>query len=75
MGFPQDIKDYTDAIQKRLGDKQSISLQDAIIKMDRVSSRIALQKAREIEAVGQEVNTGDTKLSTVEGIGESNNIS
>lgn len=73
-GFPQDIKDYTDAIQKRLGDKQSISLQDAIIKLDRVSSRIALQKAREIEAVGQEVNTGDTKLSSVEGIEESNKI-
>ena len=73
-GFPQDIKDYTDAIQKRLGDKQSISLQDAIIKLDKVSSRIALQKAREIEAVGQEVNTGDTKLSTVEGIKESNEI-
>ena len=73
-GFPQDIKDYTDAIQKRLGDKQSISLQDAIIKMDKVSSRIALQKAREIEAVGQEVNTGDTKLSTEEEIEESKKI-
>ena len=73
-GFPQDIKDYTDAIQKRLGDKQSISLQDAIIKMDKVSSRIALQKAREIEAVGQEVNTGDTELSTEEEIEESKKI-
>lgn len=73
-GFPQDIKDYTDAIQKRLGDKQSISLQDAIIKLDKVSSRIALQKAREIEAVGQEVNTGDTELSTEEGIEESNKV-
>ena len=63
-GFPQDIKDYTDAIQKRLGDKQSISLEDAIIKLDKVSSRIALQKAREIQ--GQNDNkTDDDKLSTV----------
>lgn len=53
-GFPQDIKDYTDAIQKRLGDKPSISLQDAIIKLDKVSSRVALQKAREIEAENKE---------------------
>lgn len=70
-GFPQDIKDYTDAIQKRLGDKQSISLQDAIIKLDKVSSRIALQKAKEIEAVEQVTDTVDNKLSTNEVIEES----
>lgn len=73
-GFPQDIKDYTDAIQKRLGDKQSISLQDAIIKLDRVSSRIALQKAKEIESVGQTTDTGGSEVSANEGIEESNRI-
>ena len=73
-GFPQDIKDYTDAIQKRLGDKQSITLQDAIIKLDKVSSRIALQKAREIEAAGKSVDTQNTKLSAEEGIKESNKL-
>lgn len=73
-GFPQDIKDYTDAIQKRLGDKQSITLQDAIIKLDKVSSRIALQKAREIEAAGKGVDTQNTKLSAEEGIKESNKL-
>lgn len=73
-GFPQDVKDYTDAIQKRLGDKQSISLQDAIIKLDKVSSRIALQKAREIEAVGDNAKTDDIEASTIEGIKESDDI-
>ena len=70
-GFPQDVKDYTDAIQKRLGDKQSISLQDAIIKLDKVSSRIALQKAREIESLN---NDGNAKLSTSSEIDVSDNI-
>lgn len=59
-GFPQDIKDYTDAIQKRLGEKQSISLQDAIIKLDKVSNRIALQKSREIENSAKNI-IGDDK--------------
>jgi hypothetical protein len=61
-GFPKDVKEYTDAIQNRLGNKPSISLEDAIISLDKVSSRIAIQKAREIR---QENNVGEAKKDTV----------
>lgn len=58
-GFPQDVKDYTDAIQSRLGGSQSISLEDAIIKLDKVPTRIALQKATEIKQSLKDSNTDD----------------
>ena len=55
-GFPKDVGDYTDAIQKRLGNTPSISLEDAIIKLDRVPSRIAAQKANEIRKMSKLIN-------------------
>ena len=59
-GFPKDVKDYTDSIQERLGHKPSISLEDAIIKLDKVSSRIAIQKAAEIRAETGSKTEGDS---------------
>lgn len=74
-GFPQDIKDYTDAIQRRLGGVPSISLQDGIMKLDKVSSRVALQKAREIELKMHKddtVKVNNTTLAKIEDAIETN---
>lgn len=48
-GLPRDEKDMVDNIHKRLdSNNPSISLEDAIMKLDRVPLRIAKQKAAEI---------------------------
>ena len=61
-GFPQDLKDYTDAIQSRLGNQPSISLTDAIMKLDKVPTRLAMEKANEI--LGYKSENTDTKVDT-----------
>ena len=55
-GFPKDYKEMVDAVQKRLGDQPSISLEDAIQFLDKVPSRVAMQKAAELR--------GETKEET-----------
>ena len=48
-GFPKDELDDIKAVQLRLeSDRPSITLEDAIMKLDRVPLRVARQKAREI---------------------------
>jgi hypothetical protein len=47
--FPKDIKEFTEAIMLRLNSKiPTISMSDAIMKLDGVSNRVAIQKANEI---------------------------
>jgi hypothetical protein len=47
--FPKDEKEHTEAIMQRLNaDIPTITLQDAIVKLDHVNSRTALLKANEI---------------------------
>lgn len=49
-GFPKDNKEFTETIQKRLNDDNStITLEDAIQRLDNVPSRQAKQKAKEIK--------------------------
>lgn len=49
-GFPKDELDDIKAVQLRLeSDRPSLTLEDAIMKLDRVSLRVARQKAREIK--------------------------
>jgi hypothetical protein len=47
--FPKDIKEFTEAIMLRLNSRiPTISMSDAIMKLDGVSNRVAIQKANEI---------------------------
>lgn len=47
--FPKDLKEFTEAIMLRLNSNvPTISLSDAIMKLDGVSNRVAIQKANEI---------------------------
>jgi len=50
-GFPKDVREYTEAIQLRLGGKQSLSIEDAIMKLDGVTSKEALIKARYLQGL------------------------
>jgi hypothetical protein len=65
-GFPKDTKEYTEAIQSRLGGKQSISLDEAIRKLDHVSSKEALIKAKYLQGISDSIikNSNNTMLET-----------
>lgn len=67
--FPKDIKEYTEAIMLRLNSKiPTISMSDAIMKLDGVSNRVAIQKANEILGV-----TKESKVEKFEAENISNN--
>ena len=53
--FPKDLKEFTEAIMMRLNSKTpTISISDAIMKLDGVSNRVAIQKANEILNIKEE---------------------
>ena len=53
--FPKDLKEFTEAIMMRLNSKTpTISISDAIMKLDGVSNRVAIQKANEILHIKEE---------------------
>lgn len=53
--FPKDLKEFTEAIMMRLNSKTpTISISDAIMKLDGVSNRVAIQKANKILHVKEE---------------------
>lgn len=68
-GFPKDELSDIQAIQSRLeSSRPSITLEDAIMKLDRVPLRVAKQKAEEIRAeqYRNSINTDNIKVSTDE---------
>lgn len=71
-GFPKDELDDIKAVQLRLeSNRPSITLEDAIMKLDRVPLRVARQKAREIheEMIRLNVTDNDTqdiKINTID---------
>lgn len=62
-GFPKDDYKDIEAIQKRLESKvPSITLEDAIMKLDRVGLRVARQKAAEIRGEQARFNEEQTEV-------------
>lgn len=53
--FPKDLKEFTEAIMMRLNSNiPTISISDAIMRLDGVSNRVAIQKANEILKIKNE---------------------
>jgi hypothetical protein len=64
--FPKDTKEYTEAIMLRLNSKvPTISISDAIMKLDGVSNRVAIQKANEILHIKNESKVENFEATNV----------
>jgi hypothetical protein len=73
--FPKDLKEFTEAIMLRLNSNvPTISLSDAIMKLDGVSNRVAIQKANEILNIKNESKVENFEATNIANNGINNEV-